>query len=215
MPKEETTVLSSINRSACNNPFSTEFTDCVPYRFETGNWDSNWNRLQSLKFHAAIVGPKGTGKTTLLEQLASRFSDQVRVVHRPVTWQTNDSRAFVDGLLDEYRRGAILMVDSIERLSFFQRRRLLRFVPRAASRSGLIVTCHVPCRLPTWIETHGSIDSLQHVLEHLQLADGQDASLPGRVSELADHVLQSHDGNVRQAIRDLYDRFAAGELQSM
>ena len=72
----------SLNAGA--NPFRTERLERIPFRFESGDWDSNLLRLQQMKYRAAIVGRKGSGKTTLLEQLQERL--QQHYVSLPVSY---------------------------------------------------------------------------------------------------------------------------------
>ena len=71
-----------------HNPFASAAIERVPFRFSSGAWYSQLKRLDTLRYHATITGPKGTGKTTLLAQLHERLQG-THPVHRartPRTW---------------------------------------------------------------------------------------------------------------------------------
>ena len=59
---------------ARDNPFSTDRVLRVRYRLCGLTWEQLLSRLAALQYRAAIVGPDGTGKTTLLEDLESRLT---------------------------------------------------------------------------------------------------------------------------------------------
>src|SRR5687768_9283988 len=54
---------------ARDNPFSTDRVLKIRYRPRGWTWDGLLARLASLDYRAAIVGPEGRGKTTLLQDL--------------------------------------------------------------------------------------------------------------------------------------------------
>lgn len=57
---------------ARDNPFSSE--RILSVRFVEGSWDEFLATLKSWNYRGAIVGPKGHGKTTLLEDLVPRLA---------------------------------------------------------------------------------------------------------------------------------------------
>lgn len=198
--------------SSKHNPFASDAIDRVPYRFRIGDWTDNLDRLQALSFHASIVGSKGTGKTTLLEQLPanlkSRFSISTLFQRIPLARQAHSS--LVTRLLEEKRHGKILLVDCLERLSFLNRVRLMG--GKRIAQGGLIVTCHRRCRLPEWIRCTSSRRTLGHVLEHLAThIDPQEKV--GLWNDATLHLAVSN-GNIREVLRFLYDRTAEGRYGS-
>ena len=60
---------------ARDNPFSTARLQHIRYRFQAGSWDGFLEDLKQRRYRGAIVGPEGTGKTTLLEDLEPRLRD--------------------------------------------------------------------------------------------------------------------------------------------
>ncbi len=190
---------------AMSNPFATEFVEQVPFRFACGNWDQQLARLAALRFRAAITGPKGTGKTTLLEQLAGRLESRfpgTTVGSVCFDQAADDHQALLSHWLGKKRHGTVLLVDGMERLSMTRRCRLL--ASRRDPRGGLIVTSHRRCRLPVWIRCQGNAAVLQHVLDQLNVQ--LDAGL---WSEACDQLQHRH-GDIRSVLRYLYDQYATG-----
>ncbi|MCA9188503.1 MAG: hypothetical protein KDA99_22900, partial [Planctomycetales bacterium] len=63
-----------------DNPFRAQRIDSVRYRFLDSDWDFVRLRLHQLAYHAAIVGPEGSGKTTLQLELAEHLRQQGRTI---------------------------------------------------------------------------------------------------------------------------------------
>ena len=61
---------------ARDNPFRTDRVLSVRYRLAEGTLCGLLDRFEAMGRRAAIVGPKGHGKTTLLEDLAPRLRDR-------------------------------------------------------------------------------------------------------------------------------------------
>jgi hypothetical protein len=165
-------------------------------------------RLEALRYRAAIVGPHGSGKTTLLEDLEgvlARFG--FRITH--VRLGTDDPR-----LPREWRKWRsparrldardIVCLDGAEQLRAIA---WLRFRWRARRAGGLIVTTHRHGRLATLIECTTSVGLLHRIIE--RLAPGGLVNAPP-----AAELFARHRGNLRDALRELYDIYAAaGESQ--
>jgi predicted AAA+ superfamily ATPase len=61
---------------ARDNPFAVQRVLAIRYRLSGVTWEELLARLAALRFRAAIVGPHGHGKTTLLEDLGERLGDR-------------------------------------------------------------------------------------------------------------------------------------------
>lgn len=190
---------------ARDNPFRTERLLGIRYRLEDRTWDNLLSSLERLQFRAAIVGPRGSGKTTLLEDLAARVAAR-SYLPRALRLDAETPR-FAPGFLDHFAGSLtprdVILFDGAEQLSAvawgaFQR--------RTRGAAGLVVTVHRPGRLPTLIETETSPDLLAALVGQLlgdRIEDVR-ATLP--------ELFHRHDGNLREALLELYDRYARGEV---
>lgn len=194
------------------NPFAMHWIEQIPYCFAAGDWSEHQERLRRMDWRGAIVGPHGTGKTTLLLELHQRFCAAIAAgLERgpddlPVACQllTPGRGAFADpaSLVERIRSApthTLWLVDGWERLGWWQRRTLQQACRRAA---GLVVTAHRPSGMPVWIRTEPRPEILSHVLEHLSPVG------PPDLQHRATVAWARHRGNMRETLRDLYNQFA-------
>ena len=186
---------------ARDNPFSTDRVLKVRYRPRGWTWDELLDRLAALQYSAAIVGPEGRGKTTLMEDLEPHLRARgFDVKHLRLT---RERRKFDPGWLRDFFATVtskdILLFDGAEQLT---RLAWWRFRRRALSlAAGLVITSHRPGLLPTLVECDTDADLLRGIVNDL-LPD------PAAPETDAADLLTRHDGNVREALRELYDRHA-------
>lgn len=192
--------------AAKRNPFAMERVTSIPYRFEHGNWQTQLRELRALNYRAAIVGPQGTGKTTMLSQLKDELEREVEreTVYLFLPQDKVTRNDLLRETLAEDLSRKILLVDGVERLSIVQRLALFR---TSANAQGLIVTSHNPLRfppfrLPTWIRTRPNELVLDYVLSELRM-DDPEVRAAGKKS------FRIHKGNLRDVLRDLYDRHSS------
>jgi hypothetical protein len=183
------------------NPFATRFTrpGAVPPLDRDGrplDVAALAARLRTLG-SAAIVGPHGHGKTTLLVAIA----DAVAAAGRPVSLVR--ARGWADILptlaaIAGPPAGALVCIDGWESLG--PGRWPLRQAARALGRP-LLVTSHGPAGLPV-LRACATSDKLLAAIV---------ARLPdhgGRIG--AEHVAAAfgrHGGNLRDSLAELYDRY--------
>jgi hypothetical protein len=176
---------------ARDNPFASGRVESLRYRLPEGvTWDGLLHRLAALRFRAALVGPHGHGKTTLLEELAPRLTARgfrVRTVtlrqdERRVNWARFRSLGPDD----------ILFLDGAELLGRLAWLRV-RFHCRRAG--GLIVTSHRPGLLPTLLECKTTPELLAGLVRELTGEELETGELFAR-----------HGGNLRLAFWEMYDR---------
>jgi hypothetical protein len=187
---------------ARDNPFRTDRVLEVRYRPLRGTWDELLARLDGLRYRAAIVGPQGSGKTTLLEDLAPRLRERGYAV-RELRLDTETPR-FAPGFLDRYAGSltpaVVILFDGAEQLGPFAWR---IFKHRCRAAAGLVITGHRPGRLPTLIETETTPELLSALVGQIL---GDQAR---EVAPILPELYERHGGNLRDALRELYDRYAA------
>lgn len=185
------------------NPFRSErVLRTIRFQPVDRDWSALMQRLAETRYRAAIIGPKGSGKTTLLEDLQPRLrargfsTAMVRLTLERRRVSTAERAA-----LARLQSGTVVLVDGADLLAPW-RWWLLRNSTRAAA--GLIVTSHRRALLPPLLHTTTSPALLNRIVQ--QLIQESDSST------LNEHEIgglyRRHDGNIRDALRELYDRAA-------
>ncbi|HEX4966270.1 MAG TPA: AAA family ATPase [Thermoanaerobaculia bacterium] len=190
---------------ARDNPFAAQRLEAIPYRLSGTSWDDLMGRLATLRFRAALVGPHGRGKTTLLEELARRLELRgLRI--RAILLREGDRRVSErqrETLFRLLTVEDVLFVDGAEQLS---RLAWLEIRTRSRAAGGLVITSHRPGLLPTLHECQTSPELLAGIVAELAGSDAA-GGLPS-----AEELHGRHGGNVRDALRELYDRCAGVTL---
>lgn len=186
---------------ARDNPFAVQRVLAVRSRLARVTWEELLDRLAALGFRAALVGPHGHGKTTLLEDLAPRLEE--RGFHlRSVTLRAGDRRltaAQEETLFRDLSGRDLLLVDGAEQLG---RLAWLRLRRKSRAAGGLVITSHRPGLLPTLHECRTTPELLAGIVRDLL---GPEEGLQPACEDL----WRRHRGNVRDALRELYDLWAA------
>jgi hypothetical protein len=186
---------------ARDNPFAVHRVLRLRYRLDEAGWQALLTRLECLEWRAAIVGPEGSGKTTLLEDLAQRLVARHWRI-RLVTLRRDQRRldpTQAASLCTRLSPLDVVMVDGAQELSRLAWRRLRR---RTRAAGGLLVTSHRPDLLPTLVEC-ATDPSLLGELVRALVGDTQPQD------PRPEDLHRRHRGNIRLALRELYDLHAA------
>lgn len=190
---------------ARDNPFAAQRLEAISYRLDAIGWENLIGRLAAFRFRAALVGLHGRGKTTLLEELARRLAQRGFRIRTSLLHEGDrrlsrmQRKTLFRGLTIE----DVLFVDGAEQLS---RLAWLEILVRSRAAGGLVITSHRTGLLPTLHECRTSPDLLEEIVAELA---GPDAAVPLPSPE---ELFVRHDGNVRDALRELYDRCASFTL---
>ncbi len=178
------------------NPFRTSRLEELPYRFPPG-WtvERLLGRLEALGGRGAVVGPHGSGKSSLIRELA-------RELHRrgfSVTLARNAGELLPGGPGTRGSRfgpGDAVLLDVAGTARPMERRRMLRAVRRAGI---VVITAHRPGPLPTLIETAASAELLLWIVARLHPPWAR-TPLP-RLARL----LERYQGDLHRTLLHLYD----------
>jgi len=194
--------------SALNNPFATRHVSPgeIPYFFSSDrDFHQIIKRADKASWTGQIVGPHGSGKTTLVRHLSDQLKQHFTAVEFFIVRGTGEVQVCprlkgashpVAKTLDpngDSRR--LYVIDGIERLSWLQRKLLVADCRR--KKIGLLVTAHRRLLgLPVFFET--SFDQLRFgkILSHLGTQQYED-----RYEALSNRF----GNNCREMLFELYD----------
>ncbi|MCY2951203.1 MAG: hypothetical protein NTU53_04405 [Planctomycetota bacterium] len=185
---------------ARENPFSMDRVERFRYRPLDRTWEQIMQTLAELEYRAAIVGPEGSGKSTMLEDLRERLRaiglhvrcGAVNVNRRRMAkehWQA---------MLAELSPRDVILFDGADHLPWWDWMRLRWHARRAGGAGGLIIAVHREGMLPTLLKTRTSVQLLAEMVTELL----------GRHEPMVEEVFEKHRGNLREAIREMYDWMA-------
>jgi hypothetical protein len=157
--------------------------------------------LEANAWQGEITGKHGTGKSTLLAALIPAIEDRGRSI-KSITL-TAGQRHLPRGFLASLRRPVglgVAAVDGVEQLHPWNRLLLKRFC--RTHEVGLVVASHRRADLPSLYETAVDEARAWSVVQRLQ------NGFPPRI-EIEDLLqrLARHEGNLREALFDLYDLY--------
>lgn len=193
----------TVQLAPLDNAFATRFTRPGALPFFFGDDDSATavvERFAARGFRGAIVGPHGSGKSTLVAELVPRLEAIGRRLR--IIALHDGERRLPAGIMSNLQADDVLIVDGYEQLGWPARWSLHRAVHR--SGAGLLVTTHEPIRrLPTLLATRPSFELTQSLVERLVAAS------PGAAITAADvrRAFDRHAGNVREVFFELYDLY--------
>ncbi|MBD3241391.1 MAG: hypothetical protein GF331_12450 [Chitinivibrionales bacterium] len=189
--------------TARDNPFRTERVLAFRYRLESRELASLLDRFAALHYRASLVGPQGTGKTTLREDIEARMREQgwricgVRLCREDPRLTAEQRRR-----IREADAATLVTVDGAEQLGWCAWRWLRRVSRRAG---GLLVTLHRERGLPV---LHSHRCDFEVVRTMVSALAGHDTAVS--LDKDLREMYAVYGGNTRDVLRELYDWWAEG-----
>ena len=187
-----------------SNPFSVRWIDPSRICFEPLPGiclNQLMRQLEVERGWGQIVGPHGSGKTTLVNQLEIQLLQRSTPVVKVVLHRQGWRRGFRQALSATRRSGTRLIVDGFEQLPRFAQW-VLRWLCGWRG-CGLLVTSHRDVRLPWLVRTTCSLAWVQQIVSRLL------QSCPGNLilEEDVRNCYYRQEGNLRETLFALYDLF--------
>jgi hypothetical protein len=191
--------------SARHNPFSSDRVLRERYRFNADDWARLIATLACHHGRGALVGQKGSGKTTLLEDLAVRLrrtGHEVTVIRLSTEFPRLPG-AYNPAFFAKLTSRDAVLLDGAEQLPLLT---WLRFRWHTRRAGFLVVTVHSAGRLPLLHRCTTSPELLCNLVSSL----GQSLEADEAVA-----LYHRHRGNLREALRELYDQQAKNNAQHL
>ena len=186
---------------SCANPFSTRYVrpGALPFVFRSGeSAQALVLRLREKNWWGEIIGPHGSGKSTLVAALVTEMHAAGREIRLHAFHDDIVSFAGLSPRALDLHPTAVLIIDGYEQLSLWQKLRLRHSCRHAGC--GLVVTAHQSAGLPELYRTVVTPDIAAGVFAALT----RDRTALVTSSELP-QCLAARNGNLRDALFDLYD----------
>ncbi|TWT58196.1 hypothetical protein KOR42_15670 [Thalassoglobus neptunius] len=182
------------------NPFRSENIDNLEYRFDEGSLGELIASMEQSGFRGAIVGRKGTGKTTLLRDLfreLQRRQIPVTLLRLQDDGSRRNLRKFRETMKD-LPATHILLLDTAGLLNWWDWRRVQE---ESQKLRGLVISCHRPGRMPT---LHTCQSTPRQLIRFTRSLAGEEACSEARLAQL----FRRNRGNIRECFRELYNHFS-------
>ena len=186
-----------------SNPFSTRFVrpGAIPFQFSQGeSAQSLSERLQSNNWLGEIIGPHGTGKSTLLEALIPELESNGRTVVLFKLSAPKPELTWSQLLGGRWTANTQIIIDGYEQLRWLSR--LILALRRRLSGAGMLVTAHHTMGFPLLFKTTVSEQLAIALVEQLTQSNKETIAKDDVVQ-----ALQASRGNLRDTLFQLYDLY--------
>ena len=181
-----------------SNPFATRFTrpGVIPYLTRSGTAVREIAERVLEQQCSQIIGPHGTGKSTLLAELAPILAPHHHRVFACCLHDGEKRLPLTRKTLSSLREGDLLVIDGYEQLRSWNRPtwRARR------QRFRLLVTAHADVGMQPLHETSADLSTVRRIVDLL------DPTANGKIDERTIQALvDRHGQNVREILFELYD----------
>jgi energy-coupling factor transporter ATP-binding protein EcfA2 len=198
-----------------SNPFSTKYFQpgAIEYEFFGKEyWDSFTRSCRNSHGCSLIVGPHGTGKSTLLMTLKKRLENAEADISVTSLFLHDNGRSAQDFVrsLPSWKRADMLLLDGFEQLSLMRRFQVVAYA--CCYRKPVIATSHRPfpgCKV-IW-RTYVDQNTEQWVIQRL-LGERDSTSVESALaSQEWKESRTKHKQNLRESLFDMYDWWAKND----
>ena len=183
---------------ANSNPFRSSSVEQIRYALPPAQLEALIDRALT-QTCSGLLGPKGTGKTTLLEDLESRIRQRGLNTYwiRLNLESTRPDRVGAIAQLKHLDAGQVCLFDGAEVLSWWQ----WRYVCRTIQKNGstLIATLHRKRGVPVLLHTQPNWPLMNQFVQQLSGIHYSEA-----LGRYAEHAFEASDGNMREVFRVCY-----------
>lgn len=203
-PPANEPAASEIAQPPSANPFATRHVrpGAIPYLFsDETTLESLVARLAGNEWRGEIIGPHGTGKSTLVAALLPYIE---RTGRKVVLYRLREGGRRLPAMPRDIRSlaaGDVLVVDGYEQLPRWRQWLLCRQCRRRGI--GILATAHAATGLPQLWQTPADLATLERVVDRL-LATQPETRRAITPDDIA-AALAAHPSNVREALFTLYD----------
>jgi len=197
-----------------SNPFSTRYVQPgrIPFQLRSGvtveQLVDRFLRVWSRR--AAIIGPHGSGKSSLLETMLKSFPGNYMVSQFRLNSASVDAENSISRWVREsqsWHNSTIVTIDGYEQLGWWTQYRIGRLIKKSESR--LLVTTHKPIRgFSVLWATHQDFQDDAYVLNNLLAHTQQLAASPKLMDEALicwSEIRLRYPTDMREALMQMYD----------
>lgn len=191
------------------NPFSSRFIRPGARRYFFPPKESITSVLERLfeKRVVQIVGPHGSGKSTLVEMICQSIDSEFAKFVIPSSCDKNHAFKEVHNKIAASSRDQLLIVDGIEQLKTSHRRRIIAKCRK--QRLFLLVTTHESVGIDTLIQTATSLNVFRQIVDDMLNGRLDSVSGDADLIEISDieRAFKNSFPDLREALFELYDVF--------